>query len=111
MPTQKAVELAESAAVKSPNDGDILSYLALRYAKLGLRDKAASLIERVLALAPDDRSVLYRTALVYELRGDRTAPLKWLKAALANGYPAEHVQHDPDLKNLRADPAFRALLQ
>jgi serine/threonine-protein kinase len=108
---QRAFELAQKEIAKDPNDAQTASYLALYEAKLGMREQALRTIGRATALAPGDQGVLYRAAVVHEVLGDRTTALRWLKAALVRGYRLEQVEKDPDLKKLRADPAFRSLLK
>jgi hypothetical protein len=55
--------------------------------------------------------VLYLAAIVQEILGNRAAAIKMLKAALSKGYPAESMQRDPDLRQLREDPAYRSLIK
>ena len=108
---ERATRIAENEVAKDPNNAVAVSYLASYYAKLGMREKAVTRIESALALAPKDQRVLYLAALSHEVLGDRPVAMKWLKAALAQGYPAESVAQDPDLRKLREDPAFRLLIK
>jgi serine/threonine-protein kinase len=108
---QRASELARNEVAREPNDAQTTSYLASYYAKLGMREQALESIEKATILAPADRGVLYRAALIHEMLGNRAAALQWLKAALAHGYAKDRLEQDPDLRKLRADPAFRSLLK
>jgi tetratricopeptide (TPR) repeat protein/tRNA A-37 threonylcarbamoyl transferase component Bud32 len=108
---ERAAQLLEPEVAKSPNNASGVSYLATIYAKLGNRSQATVRIENALALAPTDQDVLYNAALTYEFLRDRATALRWLRAALAHGYPRESVARDPDLAGLRKDAAFPALMK
>ena len=60
---------------------------------------------------PDTQSVLYNLGCMSALRGDRAAALRWLDQCVTHGWPhAEQMANDSDLKSLRGDPAFDALV-
>ena len=48
----------------------------------------------------------FSLVFVYEVTGDRTAALQWLKKAVDAGYPITEVQAARGLEELRADPRF-----
>ena len=54
-------------------------------------------------------SILYKSALVHEIGGDRRAALEFLERALAAGYPAAEVTSDPEFVALRRDSAYRRI--
>jgi serine/threonine-protein kinase len=108
---ERAITLAEKELVNKPNDSVLLGYLALYYAKLGVRDKALTRLETALALAPADPLTLNLAARTSEALGDRAAALQNLTAALAHGYSKDDVLHEPDFKKLRQDVAFRSLIK
>jgi hypothetical protein len=60
-----------------------------------------------LKLAPADPAILYRSALVLELSGQRRRGLDALSAALAAGYSLNVVEREPELNALRQDPHYR----
>ena len=54
---------------------------------------------------------MYNLACVAALRGDRRQALDWLARAVDHGLKdADHMAKDDDLKSLRGDPAFEALV-
>jgi len=56
-------------------------------------------------------NTLYMLGCVTAFGGDRPAALDWLGQAIAHGYSgADHMAQNPDLKSLRGDPAFEALV-
>ena len=61
---QAAIPLAESVLRVNPKDGGATGLLALCEARVGRRDEAARLVDRAVALEPDDASVLQRAAIV-----------------------------------------------
>ncbi len=109
--TEKTAKLAEDQIVRSPNDAETHAYLAVDYALLGVRDKALKHAQSALALAPDSPRVLYRAGRVYEMLGDRSAAIKWLKKALDQGLPLKTIQSDSELTKLREDSAFQSLIR
>jgi serine/threonine-protein kinase len=102
----KAVALGEKQLEVNPKDAALLVDLADCHALLGNAAKARELLKRGLALAPDDVEVQHAAAGAYEELGDREAALRWIKRALAAGYPRSGVEDDPGLKALRADPRY-----
>ena len=108
---QRALTLAEPAADRDPNNADAQAGVAYLHARLGHRGQAVSRVSRSLELAPESRDVLYRVALSYHALGDKETALKYLASALSHGYAKEGVRQDPDWRNLRDDPRFRALTQ
>ena len=102
----RAVGLAEERLKVNPSDAAVLADLGDCHAALGLRDRSRAELERALALAPDDIEIQQTAAAAYEQLGDREAALRWIRRALAGGYPAEQVETDPALVALRADPRY-----
>jgi serine/threonine protein kinase/Flp pilus assembly protein TadD len=105
---QKAVELAQDAVNVNPRDATALSGIALYRAKLGQSNEAQQTIEKALALAPDDETVLFDAAVVYELAGARARALKFLQGAVIGGYSSNEIAAEPELRKLREDPRYQA---
>jgi tetratricopeptide (TPR) repeat protein len=103
---EKAVALGEKQRQVNPRDATLLVDLGDCYALLGDAARARALLERGLALVPDDVEVQAAAAATYEEIGDRNAALRWIRRALAAGYPRSRVDDDPGLAALRADPRF-----
>jgi serine/threonine-protein kinase len=107
---RRAVGLARERLVVNPGDAELLSAVALYRARMGERTQAVPDVEKATRLAPSNRKVLWRSALVHELCGRRETALKALAAALGRGQPLGEIRNEPALASLRADPRFRQLV-
>ena len=75
--------------------------MALYSARLTEPTQAKELLSRVMALAPKNGNVHFRTGLAYELLGDRDAAIAALTKAVELGFPVKLIQAEPDLLSLR----------
>ena len=107
----KAITLARSQLAVNPKEATLLSQIAVYQAKTGEFAQAEAGIRDALRLAPSSPAVLYRSALVLELAGDRARSLRNLSAAIAAGYSASVVEREPDLASLRKDPGYSAVAE
>jgi serine/threonine-protein kinase len=103
---ERAVALGQKQLEVNPKDAALLVDLADCHALLGNAARARELVKRGTTLAPDDVEIQHAAAGVYEEIGDRDAALRWIKRALAAGYPRARVDDDPGLAALRADPRY-----
>ena len=108
---RRAAVLAEQAREVDPRSAEVLVHLADCHAMLGRAMPARRLARDALALAPDDLEVIQVAVGVFERVGDRSSALRWLRKALAAGYPIEQVESDPGLEALRRDPGYRSVVQ
>ncbi|MGC2300488.1 MAG: protein kinase [Acidobacteriaceae bacterium] len=106
----KAIELAEAQRARSPDDTRLLVFLGDYYASAGQPGPSEVLLRKALALAPDDPDVEYRAGETYEILGQRAKAVPLIAKALAQGYHSVEFQRSPELKSLRADPAFQTAL-
>jgi len=103
----RAVALGEKQLQVNPKDAALLVDLGDCHALLGHAARARELLKRGLTLAPEDVEVQHTAAAAYEQIGDRESALRWIRRALASGYPPARVEDDPGLEALRADPRFQ----
>lgn len=108
--SEKAIELAEKALDVTPNDGELLSDLALHYAKISNTKDALGKIERALKIEPNNKDVLLNAILVYERTGKRARALQVVKETITRGFPAVEIRRHPALAKLRSDPEYRRLM-
>src|SRR5204863_156092 len=82
-------------------------------------DKAERLLDTTLQVMgrvlgenhPDTAAAMVSLAHLAALRGDREKSIGWIRRAVEHGYPsAGALAGDADLKSLRGDPAFEALV-
>jgi tetratricopeptide (TPR) repeat protein len=85
--------------------------LAGYYVILGEKERALSILEQALTIAPNDWWVLYNHGHAYEQLGEREKALDWIDKALKAGYPRKEIERDPWLADLRADERFQQLLR
>jgi eukaryotic-like serine/threonine-protein kinase len=103
---QQAIQLVREEIVKSPTQTYLKADLAMYLAKSG--DKAAALqaMEPVEEAHTKDLTVLYDSAVVYELCGLRDKALNSLLAAVQGGEDLNDIKNEPEFVSLRADPRY-----
>ena len=95
---------------KQPKDQGLNSRAALYNAKIGDFEAALSALEHVFAHDKLSSVQNYRAAVSYEIMADRAQALTLLSRAIDSGYPLTEIKNDPELANLRQDPAYHLLL-
>ena len=98
---RKARDLLAPLLKLRPEDVTLISRMALYSARLTEPTQAKELLSRVMALAPKNGNVHFRTGLAYELLGDRDAAIAALTKAVELGFPVKLIQAEPDLLSLR----------
>ena len=106
----RAAELCRKALEANPNDAVTLSDLASYEAFAGQRVEPLSQIQKALALAPADLSVLYNAVETYEYLGFREDALLWIKKMIDQDFPPKDFDRSTVLANLRKDGRYRALI-
>jgi tetratricopeptide (TPR) repeat protein/predicted Ser/Thr protein kinase len=104
----QAAQLGEQRLAINSKDAETLSRMALYQARLGNRADAMSRIKKAVNLSPNNRAVVWHSALVFELTGQREAALEAVRSAIRLGQPSQEIEREPALKNLRADPRYQA---
>lgn len=106
----RGIELARAAAKASPDDLDVRSSLAVYLAKSARTKECLEELRQITASArPRAAAVHFKTALAFELAGDRRSALASMKLALEAGYPVRELQFEPDLADMRLDVRFHRL--
>ena len=106
----KASELATNALRVNPGDARTLALRAYCEAKVGSMGDAQRDIDTALKLAPADKEVLYKKALIQTIRGDDAGALQALAEALNHGYSAPLVTTDREWLRLQSSPEFQRLV-
>lgn len=107
---RQAILLAENALLVNPKDSALHSALGRYEVFSGNTKRALERVAQARALSPQNGSVLFNAALVYEMAGDRGNALAAVDLALKAGHSRANLLQHPDLQNLRADPGFAPLV-
>jgi len=105
----RAIKLVERRLETNLSDAALRGFLAEYYAKLPDRTRAVAEIAHARRLAPNNLTVLVKSALVYEITGRRDRAISALNLALQGGYSIEDVRDNPDFAELRKDVHFQRL--
>jgi tetratricopeptide (TPR) repeat protein len=107
---ERAIALAEDAINVNPRDATAWSSMALYSAKLGHKPEAIQAIQKALSYAQDDKTILFKAAVVYELAGERAQALRLMRKAILGGYSLNEIATEPELAKLREDPGYSAVV-
>ena len=108
----QAAKLCRDALKANPNDPVMLSDLAMFVASEGdERQEPLVLIERALALAPQDTYVQFNAAETYESVGYRNQAIDWVAKLIAAGYPLDDINESPVLADLVRDKRYLSIVQ
>ncbi len=106
----RAVEEIKRALALSPHDNQLLEALALNYANLSQKNNAMLALEKLSGPSAQTPDVLFNSALVYELVGERTRALSALQAAVRAGLPEARIQSTSTFDRLRADARYNRVV-
>ena len=80
---------------------------ALRFAAEKNFNPAIGLLQRILAVTPENSMIYYNIACLYALKNDKKQAMDWLHRAVEKGYDDwDHMETDPDLDNIRNEPEY-----
>lgn len=106
------ISLLEGIYRRDENDTRIIELLASMYTEAGRYDEGLSLDQRHVMLEPKSPTAHYNLACSLSLKKDYESALAELRTALECGFSdLDWAMKDPDLKDLRCDRRFHALLQ
>jgi TolB-like protein/Flp pilus assembly protein TadD len=109
---RRAYDAARKHLELNPDNPRALYMGAAALVQLGELDKALDWTRRAEAMEPDDPSVLYNVACDYAQLAMPAEAISALTRAIDNGFGHwKWIEHDSTLDPLRAEPAFKALLQ
>jgi serine/threonine-protein kinase len=106
---RRAIALSRDLLAVNPKDADVLGRMAFYLAKSSDCAEARARCREALLLAPDRVTLIFKAAKVAEVCGDRSAALKYLEAALRQGYSRREVKQDPDLGQIRQTHSYSAM--
>jgi tetratricopeptide (TPR) repeat protein len=104
------IEFIEGLVRRDPDYVDALQILGDHYTQRGRITEGLKVDERLARLEPQNPLVFYNLACSYSLAGEIERAAAALEKALSLGYrDFAWLVKDPDLKKLRAQPAFDEL--
>lgn len=106
----RAIALMLERLEIDPHAAEDWALLANWWADRGEAAQARGAVERALALAPEDASVMGEAIIVYHALGDRPSALRCLEGAVTRGLGIEVLQRNPALATLREDPEYRRII-
>ena len=102
-------QLRENIAAH-PDDLDLQSILALYLAKHGDKQAALDQLKAGDAAPKKTPVILFRSAVVHEICGEREQALAALAASLKSGYALKEIKNEPELVALRTDSRYQTVL-
>ncbi len=100
----RASALAQRRLDVNPRDAVVTMALAVYVAELGQPDRARTLMDKALSLAPGDARLMFQAGVLYERSlKNRDKAFEYLGRALAAGYQWKDVERSPGLSALRRD--------
>jgi tetratricopeptide (TPR) repeat protein len=101
------IEFMSGLVRRDPDYVDALQLLGDHYTQRGLFNEGLKVDEHLANLEPENPLVFYNLACSYSLTRQFDRALATLEKALTLGYrDFNWLARDPDLKNLRAQPAY-----
>jgi serine/threonine-protein kinase len=107
---QHAIQLVRERLRTAPSDPELRSSLAVYLAKSGHKTEALAELAQLEGLPNRNAGSRFKSALAYEIAGQRECALNALRAAIAAGQPLWEIRAEPDLASLRADVRYHRML-
>jgi len=102
----------EKVAARLSDDEDVLIALGDIYTRAGRYEDGLRIDRMLVKLLPEDASIWYNLGCSLALLNQRVEALETLKRAVELGYQDhEWMSRDADLRNVRDEKAFKALLK
>ena len=97
---------------RRPGNVEALGELAYVLTRLGRHEEALAADRELARRSPDDPGVLYNLACSLAQTGQADEAFRTLERAIVHGYDdAAHLETDPDLQALHADPRFAEIVR
>lgn len=107
---RRAIQLLRKDLARRPQDVGLNSRLALYAAKADDRDTARAALAVATGKATKDPRTYFRAMITHDILGDRQTAMAYLRRALIAGYPKDEIENEPDLAQLRQDPAYQLII-
>ena len=107
---RQAMDIAAELLARNPSSPENLCIQSWATAATGDSDQARVIIDRALAVAPNDPYVHYYDGLLRNLTGETSAAIDALQLAVEMGYPSKMLAADPLLSDLQGENRFKAIV-
>lgn len=97
---EKAQKLLEAKLEQRPSDGWLMVTIARIHARVGDEKESLAMLNKALALAPNNPDVHFQAACAYELMGLRNSALAEIDKAKQLGFSEAKIRSEPVLKEL-----------
>ncbi|HUW57957.1 MAG TPA: hypothetical protein VMZ92_15050 [Planctomycetota bacterium] len=102
----------EGVLERCPDYVEVLQTLGNAYTARGYYEKGLWVDRKLAALCPHDAIVFYNLACSYSLIGEIDEAFSALRRSIKLGYhDVQHLNTDPDLRNVRADHRYDQILE
>jgi len=102
----------DSLAQDAPSQLPQLRQEALNLLQAQKYEEAISAYQQILKTAPDDEIALYNIACAYSLWKKPDEAVEYLQKAVEAGFADfEHIESDPDLKNIKYHNGYKKIIQ
>jgi len=108
---QQAITFGEEKLRLNPQDGQLLSSLAMYHAMRGEKKHALENLNASLRLQPKRPDLLVNAGITYQQLGDSKRALDVLEQAVSLGISPQLLRDTPNFDALRDNPRFVRLLQ
>jgi adenylate cyclase len=105
-----AVVQAEQALGADPGNGYAMGFIVMCLANLGEAERAKSWAERALLLDTENQNMRYNFACAFVRLNEVDTALDLLQPILESSEMLSFAKTDPDLKPLRDNPRFKAMI-
>ena len=108
---QAVIKLGSQCLANLPNDATVLNNVAVCLLKNGYSEKAGEMLQRALALKPNDPYLHYNQAAVDARKNGKQEAVSHLKKACQLGLAPATFRQDPDFASLAGYASFEDLVK
>jgi len=107
-----AIRQYKKALKIKPDATPALYQLGIIYTLQKEYDRAIETFKKITRNEPDNASAYYNIACVYSRQNKKKDAGEWLAKAVDKGYDnLNNLKNDPDMSNLKDEPAYRTLIE
>jgi tetratricopeptide (TPR) repeat protein len=107
-----AIRQYENALFIQPDLTQALYALGITFTLKGEYDQAIETFKKIVTSEPGNASACYNIACVYSRQNKKNEAIDWLQKAVDKGYDNwDNLKNDPDMENIKNEPAYRKLLE